>query len=461
MSKLNIVVLAAGKGSRMTSNHPKVLHRLAGRSLIEFVVAKAEELKPTKIIIVHGHQSDLVREAMSDFPQLHWVKQTQQLGTGHALQQALPIIEQDAQVLVLSGDVPLIQTKTLQKLHDAAPPQALGLITARVSDPAGLGRVIRNEDQTIERIVEHKDASKEQLALHEIYSGIMLVNAQHLMEWLPQLTNNNMQEEFYLTQVIQLAVQTGVAIRSVQPEFEQEIHGVNTRNQLIALERFYQYRQAEYWLSQGVTIMDPHRFDVRGELQCGTDVTIDINNIFSGKVSIGNNCQIGSNCILTDVVLGDNVTVKANSILEQATVDSDCIVGPFARLRPETTLAERVHIGNFVEIKRSIIGVGSKVNHLSYIGDTTIGCGVNIGAGTITCNYDGVDKHQTRIEDGAFIGSGTELVAPVTIGHHATIGAGSTIREDVPAEELTLSVSRQQTIHGWQRKHKSSTKEES
>ena len=435
----------------MFSNLPKVLHALAGKSLIEFVVHQAQQLDPQKIIIIHGHRGEMVQQALHHFPHLLWVEQTEQLGTGHALQQALPLIDADAQVLVLSGDVPLIQTETLQKLQMATALQALGIVTATVQDPTGLGRVIRNDDHTIKHIVEQRDASLQQLALHEIYSGIMLVNAQHLRGWLPQLTNDNAQQEYYLTQLIDLAVQDGVAIRSVQPQFEQEIYGVNTRSQLIALERFYQNRQAEYWLSQGVTIVDPQRFDVRGELQCGADVTIDINTVFIGDVRLGNNCEIGPNCVLHDVTLADNVVVKANSLLEQATVGSHCIVGPFARLRPGTQLMEHVHIGNFVEVKQSTIGEGSKVNHLSDIGDATIGQAVNVGAGVITCNYDGINKHQTYIDDHAFIGSGVQLVAPVTVEQSATIGAGSTIRDNAPADQLTLSGTKQQTLSGWRR----------
>lgn len=455
---LHIVILAAGQGKRMYSVTPKVLHPLAGKPMLERVIETAMQLNPAAIYVIVGHAHEQIRQHLAHLP-VQWINQDKQLGTGHAVLQALPLIPPEAQVLVLSGDVPLIQSITLQHLitHCQPPLQGLaplGLLLACVPDPTGLGRIIRDDAQQICAIVEEKDASELERQINEVYSGICCTSANHLHRWLPMLTNHNAQQEYYLTEIIALAVAEKIAIVSIQAPHNYEIQGINTRVQLEQLERVWQHRQAVALLEAGITLADAHRIDIRGELHCGQDVYIDVNNVFTGQVHIGKNSHIGSNCVINNATIGENCTVLPNSVLDNCHIDDHCQIGPFARLRPGTRLAAHCKVGNFVETKNAVLGCGSKANHLSYLGDTTIGCDVNIGAGTITCNYDGANKHQTVIGDGVNIGSDTQLVAPVTIGDYATIGAGSTIRKNAPAGELTLTVSTQKTVVGWKRKQK-------
>lgn len=446
---LKIIILAAGQGKRMHSDLPKVLHPLAGKPMLQWVIEAAEQLRPAAIHVIHGHGGECVRQQFAH-AHVNWIEQSEQLGTGHAVAQALPYLDADDQVLVLYGDVPLISVLTLQRLHQSTPKQALGLLIATLAEPYGLGRILRNQQGEIIAIIEEKDATESQRSIKEIFSGILLVPAQKLHCWLPQLNAHNAQGEYYLTDIVKFAVAEKMPVTSVMTDYPQEIYGINSRVQLIALERHYQSRLAEQLMAQGVTIMDPLRFDVRGTLQVGKDVTIDNNVLFEGEVIIGSHCYIGPNCVVKNSVIGDHVEIKANTVVEQASIQANCSIGPFARVRPGTQLAEGVKIGNFVELKQAVVGSQSKINHLSYIGDAEIGREVNIGAGTITCNYDGVNKHLTRIEDHAFIGSNTALVAPVVIGKKAFIGAGSTITKAAPAGKLSLSRSKQLCIPDWQ-----------
>lgn len=451
---LSTVILAAGKGKRMYSDLPKVLHPLAGKPLLEHVIKTATSLDSTeRPLVVYGHQGERVKNTL-DYLSVTWIHQTEQLGTGHAVQQTLSFLPANGRVLILYGDVPLIEATTLKHFIADTPENALGVMTAELPDPTGFGRIIRNNKNNVTAIVEEKDATAAQRNIQEINTGIYLISVAHLKKWLPQLTNHNIQQEYYLTDLIALAVKEKIKIHSVQPKYYEEILGINDRLQLACLERFYQERFAEKLMLQGVTLLDPHRFDVRGDVNIAQDVVIDINVILEGNVKIGKGCVIGPNVLLRNVVMGDHVEIKANSVLEGAEIADHCIIGPFARLRPGTILSKESHIGNFVEIKNTLVGVATKINHLSYIGDSTIGQRVNIGAGTITCNYDGVNKHKTTIGDYAFIGSNTELVAPVTIGEYATIGAGSTITRNAPAEQLTLCRGQQRTIENWQRPKK-------
>ncbi len=447
---LSVIILAAGQGTRMHSTIPKVLHPLGGQSLLDHVITTAERLEAAATYVVVGHGGEQVRDALSA-RRVEWVEQAQQLGTGHAVAQAMPMIPADHLVVVLYGDVPLISIATLQRLVAAAEREALGLLTAHLADPAGYGRIIRDAQGDVVAIVEHKDATLEQRDINEINTGMLAVKAGYLQRWAATLDNNNSQGEFYLTDVIAMAVRDGVAIKTVYPVANTEILGVNTKGQLAQLERVYQLQQAERLLAHGVTLRDPARLDVRGQLTVGQDVTLDINVVCEGKVVIDNNVAVGPNCYLRDVTIGTGTVIQANSVIEEAEIAAGCRVGPFARIRPGTRLAAEVHIGNFVEIKKAAVAQGSKINHLSYVGDATVGARVNIGAGTITCNYDGANKHQTVIEDDVFVGSDTQLVAPVTVGAGATIGAGSTITKDAPAGELTLSRVAQQTRKAWKR----------
>lgn len=438
----------------MFSDTPKVLHRLAGKPLLEHVVQTANALNRTDPpIIVYGHHGEKVKQALAHL-NATWIEQTEQLGTGHALQQALPAIPDDHHVLVLCGDVPLIAFDTLKHFVSTTPADAVGMITAEFPDPTGLGRILRNTEGKITGIIEEKDASAKEREGKEINSGIYLIPATLLKQWLPELTNHNAQKEYYLTDIIARAAQLAIPIHSVKPSAYEEVLGINDRQQLATLERFYQTRLAKKFLLQGVSLTDPARFDVRGELTIGRDCFIDINVIFEGLVKIGNQCSIGPGCVLRNVIIEDRVEIKAHSVIDGAEIAEGCIIGPFARLRPGTILARDAHVGNFVEIKNSEIGKGSKVNHLSYIGDSDVGKHVNIGAGTITCNYDGVNKHRTNIGDNAFIGSNTALVAPLTVHAGATIGAGSTITRDAPANQLTLCRTTQRSIENWQRPQK-------
>ncbi|MGR9051943.1 MAG: bifunctional UDP-N-acetylglucosamine diphosphorylase/glucosamine-1-phosphate N-acetyltransferase GlmU [Gammaproteobacteria bacterium] len=448
--KLTTIILAAGKGTRMRSEKPKVLHRIAGKTLLEHVYDMSRGLDDNVVKIVYGHGAEQVLTTLSHLD-AQWIEQRQQLGTGHAVQQVGEFIDDDSTVLILYGDVPLLKLETVEHLLDGAS-DAFALLTVMLPNPHGYGRIVRNREGKVVRIVEQKDASPEELAINEVNTGIMAVNGARLKNWLARLENNNAQHEYYLTDVIEMAVNDGLEIVTTQPEGEDEVLGVNNRIQLAHLERVLQRRQAEYLMERGVTLADPSRFDLRGEVgNLGTDIEIDVNVILQGKVSIGNNVLIGANSVIIDSIIHDDVVVLPNSIIEDAEIGKGSRVGPFARLRPQAKLAENVHIGNFVEIKKSTVAHGSKINHLSYIGDSVVGSGVNVGAGTITCNYDGVNKSQTVIEDGAFIGSNTQLVAPVKVGKNATIGAGSTITRDAPAEQLTLSRAQQTTIASWQR----------
>lgn len=453
---LHVVILAAGQGKRMYSTTPKVLHTLAGKSMLEHVVDTARALNPEMIHVVIGHGGELIKEALPGLP-VQWVMQAEQWGTGHAVLQALPAIPTTSQVLVLSADVPLVPAPLLQALIDEAlpspmaPKTPLALLLALVADPTGLGRIVRNERREISAIVEEKDADEEVRQIHEIYSGICCAKAGDLKRWLPKLNNDNAQGEYYLTGIIAMALADHSPIVSIAATDEVDILGVNNRLQLQVLERQWQMRKASALMLSGVSIADASRIDIRGELECGKDVFIDINAVFTGQVVLGDDCVIEANCSLTNVRLGARSHVFANSVLEGCEIAEDCHIGPFARLRPGTALGPHCKIGNFVETKKAVFDAHSKASHLSYLGDVTIGKEVNIGAGTITCNYDGVNKHQTVIEDGVFIGSDTQLVAPVVIGANATIGAGSSIRRNVPAGELTLTESKQKTIYGWRR----------
>ncbi|MDR3478143.1 MAG: bifunctional UDP-N-acetylglucosamine diphosphorylase/glucosamine-1-phosphate N-acetyltransferase GlmU [Gammaproteobacteria bacterium] len=450
---LSTVILAAGQGKRMHSDTPKVLHRIAGKALLEHVVNTASLINSNPPIVIYGHEGEKVKQILAQL-NAQWVQQPEQLGTGHALLQALPHIADDHRVLVLYGDVPLIQADTLKKFIQATPGDALGILTAHFPDPTGLGRILRDEKGNITSIIEDKDADANQKNIHEINSGIYLIPATLLKRWLPTLKNQNAQKEYYLTDIVALAATENIAIHSTEPATYEEVLGINDRLQLAKLERFYQHKMAEKFMRQGVTLHDPARFDVRGELSVGRDTSIDINVIFEGHVKIGSHCIIGPHCVLRNVILGDRVEIKANSVLDGAEIAEDCIVGPFARLRPGSILAPRSHVGNFVEIKNSEIGTGSKVNHLSYVGDSEVGKNVNIGAGTITCNYDGLNKNRTIIGDNAFIGSNSSLIAPITIGEGATIGAGSTISRDAQPHQLTVARSPQRSIANWQRPQK-------
>ncbi len=450
---LSIIILAAGQGKRMNSKLPKVLQRLAGVPLLERVVNTALQLQPQDLFVVYGNGGDHVKETMSHLP-VHWVEQHQRLGTGHAVSQALPHINPQQQILILYGDVPLISKSTLENLLQKTPASGLGIITVELDYPSGYGRILRNQNKEIMAIIEHKDASPDQLTIKEINTGILTTSAKNLQHWLPRLRNQNSQGEYYLTDIIAMAVADHSAVISVSAHPIEEVQGVNNHLELANLERYYQITTAKHLLLQGLDLVDPARFDLRGELTFKHDVTIDINVILEGKVDLGNNVKIGPNTLLRNVKIGDDVEIKANCVIEDAVIDSGCIVGPFARVRPGTHLGSNVHVGNFVELKKTTLGNGSKVNHLTYLGDAVIGKHVNIGAGVITCNYDGVNKYVTTIEDGAFIGSDTQLVAPVTIGANAYIGAGSTINKDAPAEKLTLTRVEQVTIPGWKPRHK-------
>lgn len=446
---LKIIILAAGSGSRMRSDLPKVLHPLGGIPLLEHVVTTAFALNPARVQIVYGHGGEQVR-ARLDGVHAEWVEQGVQLGTGHAVQQAMPAVADGDTVLVLYGDVPLIEATTLQELITAAR-GGLALISAQLQEPSGYGRIVRDSHGKVLRIVEERDASAEERAIREINTGFLAAQGGALRRWLDTLDNGNSQDEYYLTDVIARAVGEGVEVRTVHPRANEEILGVNNRAQLAALERCFQRRQADRLMLRGVTLHDPGRFDLRGELSVGRDVEIDVGVVLSGRVVLGDKVVIGPYSVIRDAHIGAGTRIEAHCVIDGADVGPDCRIGPFARLRPEADLARGVHIGNFVEIKKSVVGDGSKINHLSYVGDTTVGRDVNIGAGTITCNYDGANKYRTEIGDRAFIGSDTQLVAPVKIGAGATIGAGSTITRDAPAGELTLSRVKQETRKGWKR----------
>lgn len=453
-SKLHIVILAAGIGKRMKSSRPKVLHELAGKPMLSHVVESAQALQPYRVCVVIGHGGEQIIDRFGS-NDLIWVEQKPQLGTGHALLQALPELDEEGATLVLYGDVPLVRVETLSKLVQAGSGDKYAILTTALENPYGYGRIIRNEDtRAITCIVEEKDATEAQRLVNEVNTGIMYIPNRKLHIWLPKLNNDNAQKEYYLTDLIKMAVAENIPIVSAQPDYNWEILGVNSRAQMAELERIYQKENASKLLEDGVTLYDPSRIDIRGQLRCGSDVEIDVNCLFEGHVQLGNSVKIKANCVLKNVTVADGTVIQPFSHIENSAIGANCRIGPYSRIRPNTNLNDNVHIGNFVEIKQSVIAEGSKVNHLSYIGDTVMGSSVNVGAGTITCNYDGAHKHQTIIEDNVFIGSDTQLVAPVKISRGTTIGAGSTITKDTPENELTLSRAKQVTLTGWKRPSK-------
>jgi len=449
--KITTIILAAGKGTRMRSELPKILHKIANRPLLQHVYDTSCQLDNNTIKVVYGHGAELVRDTLKDLDAT-WIEQKQQLGTGHAVQQVSDQIADTDTVLILYGDVPLLKLTTVKQLIANVNNQSLALLTVNLDNPTGYGRIVRDASGQVTKIVEEKDASVTEKLINEGNTGIMAVQGKALKKWLNQLNNNNAQGEYYLTDVIEMAVADGITVVTNQPESVDEVLGVNNRIQLSHLERVYQQEQANRLMEVGVTLIDPARFDLRGSIEkLGIDIVVDVNVIIEGKNSIGNNVKIGANTHIKDSIIGDNVEILANCVIDKVVIGQGSKIGPFARLRPDTVLAENVHIGNFVEIKKSSVAASSKINHLSYIGDATVGKFVNIGAGTITCNYDGVNKFRTVIEDGAFIGSDTQLIAPVIIGKNATIGAGSTITKDSPENQLTLSRVKQVSVTGWQR----------
>ncbi|HEQ1859858.1 TPA: bifunctional UDP-N-acetylglucosamine diphosphorylase/glucosamine-1-phosphate N-acetyltransferase GlmU [Providencia alcalifaciens] len=449
VQRKSVVILAAGKGTRMYSDLPKVLHLLAGKPMVQHVIDTAKSIGASDIHLVYGHGGDLLKEKLGE-QNLNWVLQAEQLGTGHAMQQAAPHFQDDEDIVMLYGDVPLIAKDTLQRLVEAKPEGGIGLLTVILDNPVGYGRIIRENGEVV-GIIEQKDASEEQRKIQEINTGIMVASGKDFNRWLSQLSNNNAQGEYYITDIIALAHKEGNKIATVHPSHLSEMEGVNNRLQLAALERIYQKEQAEKLLLAGVMLIDPARFDIRGTLTHGRDVVIDTNVIIEGNVTLGNNVQIQTGCVLKNCVIGDNSVISPYSVIENSELSTECTVGPFARLRPGAKLAAKSHVGNFVEMKNATLGLGSKAGHLSYLGDAQIGDNVNIGAGTITCNYDGANKFKTVIGDDVFVGSDTQLVAPVTIANGATIGAGTTVTRDVNEGELVVSRVKQTHIKNWQR----------
>jgi len=450
---LSVVILAAGKGTRMRSSLPKVLHEVAEKPMVGHVIDAARQLNADNIYLVYGFGGEILKATLTKNDtgnDLTFIEQKEQLGTGHAVDMASPFIKDDENVLVLYGDVPLTKVETLQRLLDVKPDVGMGLLTVNLANPTGYGRIVR-EDNSVVGIIEQKDASPDQLLITEANTGILLANGGDLKRWLGNLSSDNAQGEYYLTDIIAACHREGKMIATAHPETEVEVEGANNRVQLASLERAYQLREAESLMIAGASLRDPNRIDIRGQITIGQEVHIDINCIFEGEVFLANGVRVGANCILKDCVIGENTIIKPNSIIEQAVVGDDCSVGPFARLRPGTTMNRDSHVGNFVEMKKTTLGEGSKAGHLAYLGDTTIGKKVNIGAGTITCNYDGVNKFQTTIDDGAFIGTNSSLVAPVFIGANATVGAGSVIAKDVEADELAVARGKQRNISSWQR----------
>ncbi len=447
---LSVVILAAGQGKRMKSDLPKVLQPLAGHPLLAHVLDAAGALKPAMIHVVYGHGGEQVRLAVRA-PNLRWVLQAEQLGTGHAVQRAMPGIPDDHDVLVLYGDVPLIRAASLCELLALAGPNSMGLLTAMFDDPTGYGRVVRGARGQVLRVVEQKDCSARELKIRECNTGVLAVPAKLLKRWLAKLKPANAQREYYLTDIIAMAAKDKIRVVPLAATTSSEALGVNDKMQLAALEGEYRRQRALELMQAGVTVIDPARLDVRGAVTCGRDVVLDVNVVLEGPVQLGDGVRVGANCVLSQVQVGRGTHIKPNCVIERAEIGAHCEIGPFSRVRPETTLHDNVHIGNFVEVKKSEIGAGSKANHLSYIGDTLVGTGVNVGAGSVTCNYDGANKWRTEIGDGVFIGSGTMMVAPVKIGAGATIGAGSTITKDAPPGQLTLERSVQRTVEHWQR----------
>lgn len=452
-AQVSVVILAAGQGTRMKSRLPKVLHPIGGKPLLTHVIHTAVELSAASTVVVYGHGGEQVKTQLAD-EQVTWVEQTEQLGTGHAVDQATAHIEDEHIILVLYGDVPLINSATLLDLLSKADENTMALLTVHLDNPDGYGRIVRDKQGSIQRIVEQKDANDIELSINEINTGILAVQGKRLKDWLSRLENNNAQGEYYLTDIIAMAVGDGCKVEAAHPDSEDEVLGVNSRSQLAYLERCYQRLQAEALMVQGVTIIDPDRLDVRGTVTVGKDITLDVNVVLEGNVQIDDDAYIGPNCVVRDSHIGEGVQMQAMCVVDSAKVGAKSLLGPYSRLRPGAVLDGNNHIGNFVEIKNSVIGEGSKVNHLSYIGDTDMGAGVNIGAGTITANYDGANKHRTTISDRASTGSNSVLVAPVKLGRESTIGAGSVITKDTPEGKLSLTRGRQMTIDGWKRPQK-------
>ena len=450
MTKVNFVILAAGKGTRMRSAIPKVLHKVSGRSMLGHVVAAVESLGKAKKIIVTGHGAEQVEQQFKS-PTTIFTQQKEQLGTGHAVQMAIPALCSDAVVIVLYGDVPLIRPSTIEKILNVVTETTMGLLTINLENPQGYGRIVRNGQQEITEIIEQKDASVEQLKITEVNTGVLALRSTQLREWLPEITNNNAQGEYYLTDLVAIARAEGVEVISVNPESATEVEGVNNRIQLSQLERAHQRQLAEVLMESGTSLADPARFDQRGELNAGTDNFIDINCVFNGSVTIGSNVSIGANCQISDSTIGDGVSILPNTIIESSVVGDRAVVGPFARLRPGTKMESDTKVGNFVETKKTLVGKGSKINHLSYVGDAQLGENVNIGAGTITCNYDGVSKHKTDLGDGVFVGSNSTLVAPIKVDKGGFIAAGSTVTTEVPSDSLAVGRAKQRNIKGWKR----------
>ncbi len=449
---LNIVILAAGLGKRMQSDLPKVLHPLGGRPMLAHVLDNARQLQPDRIVVVIGHGADTVRAAFEGQDDIQFVIQHPQQGTGHAVQQAAPLLDDaaDSATLVLYGDVPLVQPDTMRRLLDARQ-GGMAVLTEVLDNPSGYGRIVRDQQDRVLRIVEHKDATNEERAIKEVNTGILAAPTARLKQWLNRLSNDNAQSEYYLTDVVAFSVNDKVEVHAAHPAASWETLGVNSRVQQAQLERIWQAEQARRLLEQGVTLADPARFDLRGSLSCGRDVVIDVGCVFEGQVQLGDGVKIGPHCVIRDATIAAGARIEAFSHIQEARVGDDARVGPYARLRPGADIGAQAHVGNFVEIKKSRLGQGCKANHLAYIGDAQVGARVNIGAGTITCNYDGVNKYSTIIEDDAFIGSDTQLVAPVTVGQGATLGAGTTLTRDAPAGQLTLSRPPQKSIPGWKR----------
>tara|TARA_B110000967_G_scaffold208560_1_gene261175 strand:- start:1918 stop:3282 length:1365 start_codon:yes stop_codon:yes gene_type:complete len=450
MKTTDIVILAAGKGTRMKSQLPKVLHKLAGKPMLGHVLEAASAVGDSKKIIVTGHGAEAVRAIYND-PSISMVEQAEQLGTGHAVHMALPELREDAKVVILYGDVPLITSDTISQMLDAVDDKSIGLLTIQLNNPQGYGRIIRDADGQIEAIVEQKDANPEQLKVDEVNTGLMSLTAQQLAEWLPLINNNNAQGEYYLTDLISIARKAGYSINGIHPGSVSEVEGINNRQQLAALERVYQAQLADALMVAGTSLADPARFDQRGTLRAGTDNFIDVNCIFEGDVTIGSGVSIGPNCHIINSSIGDGVEIKANTVIDQSTIGDRAILGPFARIRPGTELGTDTKVGNFVETKKAIVGNGSKINHLSYVGDAELGESVNVGAGTITCNYDGVNKYKTQIGDNSFVGSNSTLIAPVSIGENAFVAAGSTINTEIPDGNLAVARTRQRNVSGWKR----------
>jgi len=461
MNNLSVIILAAGNGLRMCSTLPKVLHPIAGVPILERILLTVSHLSPKQVIVVHGAHGDQLKNVFVNhknltLKNLDWINQKKPLGTGDAVRQALPSIVAVERVLILYGDTPLITVETLRRLLEVTQTGALGFITVEVASPAGFGRIVRDVNGKLECVVEEKNATTKEKKIKEVNAGFFVVPKSHLQKWLPQLTAQNTQQEYCLPDIIAMANQDGVPIVTLSPQYAEEVEGVNDKMQLARLERFYQQLEARKLMQQGVLMLDPARFDLRGALTVGKDVVIDINVIIEGSVTLGNSVKVGPNVYLKNTIVEAGAEIFANSVIEDATIGAGCHIGPFARIRPGTVLAETVHVGNFVEIKNSTVGKKSKINHLSYVGDAAVGQHVNIGAGTITCNYDGKQKHKTTIEDYAFIGSDTQLIAPVTVGTGATVGAGTTVSRDVPAHALVHNRLERKVIANWKTADKKS-----